>query len=449
MTDKIFQLSAKTLPLSDDWDVIVVGGGPAGCTAALAAAREGARTLLIEGTGCLGGMATNGLVTCWGPFMSGETMVFQGLAEKILSISKAGTPHMSSWGNDWVRLDPEYMKRAFDTLLLDAGVTVLFDSHLSAVQMLNDSVVEALLVANKAGLTAFRARVFVDATGDGDLAAWAGAPVELGDDSGNTQPISLCFTLSNVDEYARNYNPSVRGVSENSPTKAMIESGRYPAIKDLHMCDPLQNGPATYSFNAGHMWLKEPLNPLERSLAYAEGRRIATQFRDGLSEFRPQIFGNCFLANTASLLGIRESRRIIGDYQLTLDDYMQRQSFSDEIARNSYPIDIHPALDEVKDHSEGKLDVMLRFENYAPGESHGIPYRCLTPQNLHNVLVAGRCISSDRNLQGTLRTMPCSLVTGEAAGLAAAIASASSSNVHKVNTEKLRRQLQNYGAYLP
>ena len=128
---------------------------------------------------------------------------------------------------------------------------------------------------------------------------------------------------------------------------------------------------------------------------------------------------------------------------------MQRQSFSDEIARNSYPIDIHPALDEVKDHSEGKLDVMLRFENYAPGESHGIPYRCLTPQNLHNVLVAGRCISSDRNLQGTLRTMPCSLVTGEAAGLAAAIASASSSNVHKVNTEKLRRQLQNYGAYLP
>ena len=449
MAHTTLQVAAKAIPLSDMWDVIVVGGGPSGCTAAIAAAREGARTLLIEAMGCLGGMATSGLVTCWGPFWDGERIIFGGLAEKILNISKAGTPFIPAEQLDWVHLDPEYMKRAFDELLLSAGVTLLFQTRLTAVEKNATDSVDALLVSNKAGLTAYRAKIYVDATGDGDLAAWAGASFEMGDADGDTQPISHCFTLSNVDDYARAYSPRVSGVGEGSPTIAMMKSGRYPAVRDAHLCGPAQNGPGTYSFNAGHMWLKNSLDPWELSQALVEGRRIAAQLRDGLAEFSPAIFGNAFLANTAALPGIRETRRILGDYLLTLEDYLQRRSFSDEIGRNSYPIDIHPTQDEIDAHAAGALSVMHRFENYAPGESHGIPYRCLTPRELRNVLVAGRCISSDRYLQGTLRTMPCSMVTGEAAGLAAALAASAESDVHAVDTNDLRSRLLEYGAYLP
>ena len=161
----------------------------------------------------------------------------------------------------------------------------------------------------------------------------------------------------------------------------------------------------------------------------------------------PKAYAGSFLVSTGSLLGIRETRRIIGDYILTRDDYIARRSFPDEIARNSYYLDVHLSKSE-KDMAEPELD--KRCARYEPGESHGIPYRCLTPKGLKNVLIAGRCISADRAVQGSTRVMPVCLVMGEAAGLAAAMAGqAQSIDTHAIDTNDLRSRLQAYGAYLP
>lgn len=154
---------------------------------------------------------------------------------------------------------------------------------------------------------------------------------------------------------------------------------------------------------------------------------------------------------TGSMMGVRETRRVIGDYVLTLDDYMERRAFEDEICRNSYFIDVHQdRKTSPKNHAERIASQKKNSHRYGPGESHGIPYRCLTPNNLRNVLVAGRCISTERIVQGSVRVMPVCLAMGEAAGLAAALAApAVAPDVHAVDTTRLRARLRDHGAYLP
>ena len=174
-------LKKSNIPVYDGWDVIVVGGGPAGCAAATAAAREGAKTLLIESTGALGGMGTSGLLNAWCPFTDGEKIIYKGIAEKVFLESKKGVPHVRY--NDWVPINGEYLKVVYDDLVSSAGVSILFFSTMAAVEMGKDGIVDAIIVANKAGLTAYKAKIFIDCTGDGDLAAWAGADFVKGAES--------------------------------------------------------------------------------------------------------------------------------------------------------------------------------------------------------------------------------------------------------------------------
>ena len=177
---------------------------------------------------------------------------------------------------------------------------------------------------------------------------------------------------------------------------------------------------------------------------------MAAAFRDALAEFHPTAFAGSFVAATAPLMGIRETRRIMGDYVLTVDDYKARRSFPDEICRNSYYLDVHHTAAEAKTFQPGDSKWEKRSLRYDPGQSHGIPYRCLTPRGLTNVLVAGRCISSDRLTNGSVRVMPVCLATGEAAGLAAALAVQDHAcDVHTVDTDRLRDRLQTEGAWLP
>ena len=227
----------------------------------------------------------------------------------------------------------------------------------------------------------------------------------------------------------------------------IVASGKYPDIPDTHGCNNIV-GPGAVGFNAGHMWAVDNTDPASVSRALMQGRKIAKAFRDACAEFIPEAFGNAHLTATGSLLGVRETRRIVGDYVLTVDDYMARRSFPDEICRNSYPIDIHLTKQEAAGGS--KLEAMHRFKNYSKGESHGIPYRCLTPKGLRNVLVAGRCISTDRTVQGSTRVMPVCLAMGEAAGIAAAMTAATTAcDVHAVATDRVRAVLKDNGAYLP
>lgn len=440
-------LKERKIPLDDSWDVIVAGGGPSGCTAAAAAAREGAKTLLIEATGSLGGMGTSGLVPAWCPFTDKEKIIYKGLAERILKTGISKMPHVGSERFDWTPIDSEILKRIYDDLMIEYGVTVLFNSFMASVEFEEKGVVDAVIVASKAGMKAYKAPVYIDCTGDADLSVWAGAEYEKGDEKGDLQPVTHCFTLTNVDIYGYQYGRKLRYGAKEPVIYDIIKSGKYPEIPDHHACNNIV-GPGAVGFNAGHLWSVDNTDPSSTSSALMQGRKIAKAFRDACAEFIPEAFGNCHLTSTGSLMGIRETRRIIGDYVLTMQDYADRKSFPDEICRNNYPIDIHTTEKEAE---EGHwVEAMNRFDHYKKGESHGIPYRCLTPKGLKNVLIAGRSISTDRIVQGSTRVMPVCLAMGEAAGIAAAMAvNDASKDVHSIDTGELRKILTKHGAYLP
>jgi hypothetical protein len=441
------RLAVRDVPFDDAWDVIVIGGGPSGSAAATAAAREGARTLLIESTACLGGSGTSALVPAWTPFSDQEKMIYCGIAEKVFTTAKEGMAHVKDQDLDWVPIDAERLKRVYDQIVTDSGAHILFQTLLAGVEKDDDGRITSILVANKKGLTAFRAGVYVDCSGDADLCAWAGADFQKGDSLGQMQPGTLCFTLSNVDENAYLNGPDLGWWNPESPIHAIIASGRYPEIPDKHMCHNLV-GPGTVGFNAGHVWDVDNTDPGTMSRGIIKGRKLAFAYRNALAEFHPSAFGNAFLVATGSVLGIRETRRILGDYVLRAEDYLERRSFEDEICRNCYFIDMHLTKEEAR--SKGELEAALRFDRYRKGESHGIPYRCLTPHGLKNVLVAGRSISCDRAVQGSVRIMPVCLATGEAAGIAAVHAlRLTDVDVHAVDTERLRSRLREMGAYLP
>ncbi len=436
----------RSLDLDDTWDVIVAGGGPAGCTAATAAAREGARTLLIESTGCLGGMGTAGLVPAWCPFSDKEKLIYRGLAERVFTLSKAQQPHVADDAMDWVPIDPEGLKRIYDDLVTDAGATVRLFTTLAAVQRDEHGGVNAIITASKAGLRALRAKVFVDCTGDGDLAAWAGADFEMGDEEGNLQAATHCFDLAGVNDYHYRHGPWLHPGNPHSPAHLIKDDPDFPDILDAHLCNNTL-GPGTVGFNAAHLYGVDSTDPASLSDAMMLGRRMAKQLRDALAAYHPAAFASSYVVNTGALMGIRESRRIVGDYRLTLDDYLARKSFPDEICRNNYYVDIHGSR---KDANGTPKSMKEGTHRYGPGESHGIPYRCLTPRDLRNVLTAGRDVSADRAVHGSIRVMPPCLAMGEAAGLAAAMAATTAdANVHAVDTDDLRDRLRGYGAWLP
>lgn len=425
-------LKNTKISVNDQWDVIVVGGGPAGCAAATAAAREGARTLLIESTGALGGMGTSGLLNAWCPFTDKEKIIYKGIAEQVFLESKKGVPHIK--GDDWVPINAEYLKVVYDDLVTSQGVTTLLFTTVAGVEMKDKNNIDAVIVANKSGLTAYKAKVFIDCTGDGDLAAWAGAGFDIGDDSGAVQQGTLCFTVSNIDQYHYSLAGSVHNSRKDSPIHAIFESGKYNLVVDRHFNDKL-TGPEFMAFNAGHVTVNS-LDPLSLTESMMRGRKLARQLHEGMKEFRPDIFVASYLAGTGALLGIRESRRIKCDYTFTLEDWQARRDFDDSIGRNSYYIDVH------------KKDA-THYPRYGKGESHGIPFRSLVPVGLKNVLVAGRCMSTDHYAHGSLRVMPPCLVTGEAVGVAAGqIYSSKSPDVHAVDISRLRNRLKEVGQLL-
>jgi hypothetical protein len=434
----------QTLELNNDYEVIVVGGGPSGCTAAAAAAREGAKTLLIEATGALGGMGTSGLVPAWCPFTDYEQLIYRGMAEKVLKAGIAGMPHVANDHYNWTPIDPELLKRIYDDLVTENGAEVLFNSMLSAVNADEHGTVESIVIANKAGLTAYKADVYIDCSGDADLAIWAGAEYEQGDEEGDLQPATHCFMLANVDDYAYIYGESLHRANPKSPIHAICAEGKYPLIPDTHSCNS-QIIPGVVGFNAGHIWDVDNTKPKTVSNALIQGRKIAYAFEQALAEYHPKAYANAKLVATGSLMGIRETRRVIGDYYLTAEELMEFKSFEDEICRNAYYIDVHHKKKQIGGKKEGGDG--FRFPQ---GKSHGLPYRCLTPKGIKNVLIAGRSISTDRPTQGSTRVMPVCLAMGEAVGIAAKMAARENNgDVHAVDTDALRDKLKEHGAYLP
>ena len=423
-----------------EYDVIIIGGGPAGCASAWSAARCGAKTLLLESSGALGGMATMGLVTSWAPFSDKEKMIYRGFAKTVFEKSRDAMPNVAKDALDWVPLSPEALKVIYDEELKAVNVDVEFFATAVGVEM-NGETIEKIYVAKKDGVHEYRAKVFIDCTGDANIAAFAGVPFEKGSSDGELQPATLCFIIANINTEALK-NVNLYGYSENSPIQQIIESDEYPLITQSHLCvDYLADG--IISFNAGHIFDSDGTDPRCVSDAIMRGRRLAEEYHRAFRDVMPEAFGKSFLIATAPLLGIRETRRIQGKYVFTVNDYLQRRSFEDEISRNCYYIDLHQS------HSASELPELdtQYLSLYQAGESHGIPYRCLVPLNTKNLLVAGRAISSDRLSNASLRVMPNCLTTGEAAGIGAYLACKNNVDVADVDIYELRKILKENGAY--
>jgi len=414
----------------DEYEVIVVGGGAGGFAAATAAGRGGARTLVLEREGCLGGGATTMLVHPFMPHLTTEGP--DGQAPKIVNagIFKEVTDRLVARGagraGRCVSFDDEVMKLVMDELVAEAGAEVIFHAALFDVTVA-DGRVAAARFAHNGGPIEVAGKVFIDATGDSLLAASAGCACEFGDESGTVMPMTLNFRVGGVD------TDNLPGWQELKDIAREGDKDDPPLINtNLSTFGSRQKG--YVHFNA----IRVPgstIDPGELSFAETESRRRVDNFVRWLRA-RVPAFRNCYLVKSGDHVGIRESRRVMGDYVLTGEEVRTAAKFDDGIACCSYVIDIH-----------GQAQGQTRIEHLPPGEHYQIPYRCLTPKGTENLLMASRGISADVVAHSSLRIMPCVMNVGTAAGFAAAM-SLPSGRVRDVDVQQLRRRIRRDGGVL-
>ncbi len=440
---------SREIPVRHEVDVFVAGGGPAGTAAAAVAARAHRSVFLAEGHSCLGGMGTAGMVPAFMQFGDGVNFLTAGFGEELLDrLVAAGGTFGAPPGGDRSGSYPilaEVLKRVYDDLLAEAGVDFAFHTHLVGVEAA-DGQVTAAICWGKSGLFAVKAKMYVDATGDGDLAAWAGAPFEKGDEFGGMMPGTLCQLWANVDFDAA-WAAGIR--AQNVRIEDAHRDGVFTYCdKHLPGIWPVDKDAGIGGANVGHTFGVDSTDERSLTKALVWGRKLVPQYERYYKEYLGAGFAGMTLVATGSLLGVRESRRILGDYVLVLEDFKRRAVFDDEIGRYCYPVDIHVSRpdDEAEYERFKKEFAELR---YAKGESYGVPYRTLTPRGLRNVLVTGRCISADRFLQGSIRVMPGCYLTGQAAGVAAALAIEHGTDTRGFPVTELQHRLQAIGAYLP
>lgn len=434
-------IPAQTLRVSHEPDIAIVGGGPTGIAAAMAAARGGANVLLIEQRGYLGGMGTAALVPAFCPYTDGEKPVIRGIGLELLDKMKteAGEQFLRRYADqlDWVPIDAESLKRVYDDNVLESGAKVLFHTFVDQV-LYEDERITGIVIGNKSGRSVVRAGLYIDATGDGDLAALAGVPFQSGGERGELQPGTMCYVVAGADK-AR-FDRFLRETGEAHHLEGLVTKAQENG--DLPRGRKRISGIAWISdsiagFNFGHVFGIDGTNADDLTRAAIEGRKlIDTQLRF-LRKY-VQGFEGVHLVHSGDQIGIRETRRIQGDYTLVVDDFLSARTFEDDIARNSYFIDIHLA-------NAGQT---MAIKHLPKGQSHGVPYRCMLPQGKSNLIVAGRSVSSDRPVQGSLRVMPNCFAMGQAAGVAAAMASAADQGFREVPIRELQRKLIEQGAYL-
>ena len=420
---------AASVPVVADVDVLVVGGGPAGTTAALAASRAGASVYLAEETGAFGGAATAAGVPCFCTFGDGERLLVTGIGLEIRKL----VSQEYSLSNPFVPINAEDLKLAYDRLMTASTVRFSFFTKLCAVQTEGRRMVGAVF-ATKRGLVAVRAKTFVDATGDADLVAFGGGACEMGDAKGAVMPTTLCTLWGGIDfKHVSSFGDQLREVAR------AVEDGHF-SVPDLHLTgiSRTPNAPeGTGGGNVGHVFGVNPTDERSLTLAMIDARRRMGEFESFYKKYL-KGYDKLRLLATASYLGVRESRRVVCEYMLTAEDFKRRASFKDEIGRYCYPVDIHPSSGDPKAMAEFKRQMDQEY-CYKKGESYGIPYRSLIPKSFDNVLVAGRCIGTDRAMQASVRVMPGCYITGEAAGRAAAQASRRGGDVRSVSSVEIMR----------
>lgn len=424
-------------------DVVVTGGGPSGLGAALAAARNGAKVVLLEQTGALGGMASIGLVPMLAYTTDGVNITAAGICMEIASevVARMG---IEKFDNYWQSINPEIFKKVCDEKVTAAGIKVYFGQKVAAVER-NGERITSVVAAGPRGLKRVIGKVFVDATGDAAVTAFAGAQFECGDKNGKTMSPSLCVQYAGIDweEYLASEKA---GRNYRTIWFEHLNAGKIP-LQEHHFVGIFKTGPSVGTGNLGHIYGVNGINEDDVTRGYIEGREVAGIIHRFFRDYVPG-FSRSELVNTASLLSVRETRRITGDYCLNFKDYLNRAVFPDEIGRYSYPVDIHSSSTDADE--QRKVEERMRETGYKDGENYGIPYRALLPQGISNLLVAGRSISCDREVQSSIRVMPGCFITGQAAGTAAALSLNYHGVTREVKADQLRTALrEKLGAYLP
>jgi hypothetical protein len=427
------------------WDVIVVGGGPGGVPAAVAASRNGARVLLIEKYGFLGGMATSALVLPYMKYSAGDTIIIRGLFEEFLDILQkdSGIREIHDTAEDQIRLntfttdlqsrahfDDELMKCALDRFILDSGAELLL--HGQAIGILKSgNTIKTLRAFHKGGLEDLSADIFVDSTGDGDIAAWAGAKIEIGRETDNAcQPMTSSFRMARVNVKKMPDGKEINRLYDEAKKRGEIRNPRENVLK-FHTVQP-----DVIHFNSTRIIGKSPLDGWSMTEAEIEGRRQVKEMAEFLIK-RVRGFENSFLMKTGCQIGVRESRRVLGGYILTGEDVLGARRFEDGVACGSYDIDIH--------NPSGTGTVIKRLKE---GTYYQIPYRCLVPEGIDNLIVASRCISSTHEAHSSLRVMPIVWAIGQAGGTAAALCVKGNISPSSIQAEELRKTLLSQKAFL-
>ena len=365
-------------------------------------------------------------------------MIYGGIFREI-NLEMCSRMKVEPWRESWQAINPEILKRLLDEKIAQAGVRVLYCAKLCEAEM-DGGRIQAVLAATSMGLKKITGRVFVDATGDGLLAALSGAEFEYGDANGIPMSPTLCGQFSGID-WDKVAEVGKTGVNDHTIWAEMLRNGTAPLPEQHFVCmKPVSSRSA--SSNLGHIYGADCLDEFDLSRCYTEGRRILRILEEYYRCHVPG-FEQVELISSAALLGVRETRRIRGEYRLTIEDYKKRAVFEDEIGRCCYPVDIHSSTTD----SEEQAQVVRTIEatRFKKGESYGIPYRALIPAGIANLLVPGRAISSDRPIQSSIRVMPPCFVTGQAAGVAATLA-AGQSDVRAVDTAVLQQRLAELGA---
>jgi hypothetical protein len=430
--------------LNSSFDVIVAGSGSSGASAAIAAARTGARTLLIERYGFLGGTSTAVLDTFYGFYTPGShaLKVVGGIADDVIACLRQfgccfERPNTYGAGTG-ITYNSEYLKVAWERLVLDAGSRLLLHAWAQEVE-LSSGRVQSVTIATKQGLRKIKADFFIDATGDADLCYFAGVPCELAGEHEPAQMLTTTFKVVNVDVPLRK---AISKPEFHSRMATAATSGEFdlPRREGSDHVTPIAGMMATnmtrvQSFSKNDEEFRNASDPELLTCAEVEGRRQALEYLRFLKQCIPG-YANAELVAFGTQIGVRETRRVHGEYRLTREDVLGAKQFDDQIGLCGAPIEEHHAGHDTTWH-------------YLPEDSCvGIPFRTLIPHGLENVLVAGRCFSATHDALASVRSMAQCMAMGQAAGTAAALCVATNKSSLDLNVSTLQEQLRSDGAIL-